>query len=290
MTTPTQVDALRDGDHACLTFSDAEERLDIVAAFVRDGLGQGHQVVCLTESLPPDRLSAELAWRAVPTEDCLRRGQLAVRTSDESWLAGGTLTAAKMIDLLAAQVEAARRDGYRGLRVTADMCWATRPVIAVDQLLVFEREAGRLFADGWLTAICQYDRQSFDPVTLAFATRAHPRAVAAIVYHEDPVLRICRQHSPPGIRLAGEIDFMRADVLDQALAETLRLDHHPQVNLSDLQFIDAAAAATIVRAAQSLPPDRRMTLVCRGVVQRMLALVGADDVLAVRLQVAHAEP
>jgi hypothetical protein len=39
-------------------------------------------------------LSAELAWRAVPTHDSLRRGQLEVRTSDESWLAGGTLTAA----------------------------------------------------------------------------------------------------------------------------------------------------------------------------------------------------
>src|SRR5689334_6624908 len=35
MATVDRVDA---GDHACLTFSDAEERLDLVAAFVRDGL------------------------------------------------------------------------------------------------------------------------------------------------------------------------------------------------------------------------------------------------------------
>ena len=37
MATATSVEALAPGDHACLTFSDPDERLDIVAAFVRDG-------------------------------------------------------------------------------------------------------------------------------------------------------------------------------------------------------------------------------------------------------------
>jgi anti-anti-sigma regulatory factor len=290
MTTPTPVDALSDGDHACLTFSDAEERLDIVAAFVRDGLTMRQKVVCVTESLAPDRLVTELLWRAVPADSSIHRGQLAVRSSDESWLADGALTAAKMIDLLSDQLDAAAREGYRGLRVTADMCWATRPLNAVDQLLVFESEVNKLFADGRLTAICQYDRHSFDAVTLAFAAGAHSRAVAATVYHEDPVLRVCRQHSPPGIRLAGEIDFARAELLDHALAESLRLDHHVHVNLAQLRFIDAAAAATIVRAAHSLPPERRMTVVCRGVVRRMLALVGAADAPSLRVLMAHAEP
>jgi anti-anti-sigma factor len=170
------------------------------------------------------------------------------------------------------------------------MSWATRPLSAVDQLLVFESEVERLFADGRLTAICQYDRRSFDAVTLAFAASVHPRAVAATVYHEDPTLRICRQHSPPGIRLAGEIDYTHADLLDQALSETLRLDQHIQVNLTHLRFIDAAAAATIVRAAHSLPNGRRMTVVCRGIVQRIIALVGASDAPCLTVQRAHAEP
>jgi hypothetical protein len=34
MVSPQAVDALGPGDHACLTFSDPDERLDIVAAFV----------------------------------------------------------------------------------------------------------------------------------------------------------------------------------------------------------------------------------------------------------------
>src|SRR5204862_4329717 len=154
--------------------------------------------------------------------------------------------------------------GYPVLRMTADMCWANRPVAAIDQLLAFESEVGALFADGRLAAICQYDRDGFDAVTLAFAAAAHTRAVAATVYHEDPILRICRQHSPPGIRVAGEIDFSRAAPLTQAIAESLRLDHDIHVNLMQLRYIDAACVSIILQAAGSLAPERRMTVVCRG--------------------------
>ena len=51
MATATSVEALAAGDHACLTFSDPDERLDLVAAFVRDGLRASTKVLCLTESL-----------------------------------------------------------------------------------------------------------------------------------------------------------------------------------------------------------------------------------------------
>ena len=66
MTTPTPVEALRPGDHACLTFSGGEERLDIVAAFVRDGLDLGHKAVCFTGSVGSERLADELTERDRP--------------------------------------------------------------------------------------------------------------------------------------------------------------------------------------------------------------------------------
>src|SRR5439155_9006588 len=49
MADTTTVDRVGAGDHACLTFSNAEERLDLLAAFVRDGLRAGQKVVCWTD-------------------------------------------------------------------------------------------------------------------------------------------------------------------------------------------------------------------------------------------------
>jgi len=287
MANAASVDDLRPGDHACLTYSDAEERLDIVAAFVRDGIVAGQRVICFTEPSDQPGLAAELAERDVKPSN---GGQLAVRDNDTAWLTGGRVSAAYMIDTLTVELEAAHRDGFTGLRVTTDMCWATRPVAAVDELLVFETRVAGLFADRRLTAVCQYDRQSFDQVTLAFVAKAHPRAVAAAVYHEDPLLRICRQHAPPGIRLAGEIDYRRVPELNHALAEALRLDGDIHVNLTHLRFMDAAAAAAIGQAAVSLPPGRTMAVVCTRAVHKVLDLVGVTRQPTVQVRLAHGRP
>jgi hypothetical protein len=267
-----------------LTFSDPDERLDLVATFVRDGLRASTKVLCLTEAIPPDQLRAELADRGVPLGGGgLRPNQLTISSSEESWLVDREVSGSAMVARLGHQLDEARREGFAGLRVTADMCWISRPIAAAEQLPVFEAEVGKLFGDGRLTAICQYDREVFDAVTLAFAAAAHPRAVAAAVYHEDPVLRICRQHSPPGVRVAGEIDLGHVEELMLALNEALRLDHDIQVNLAKCRFIDAAAATAVLHAALSLPAGRTMTIRAGGPVLRMLQLVGAPDVPVVRI-------
>jgi anti-anti-sigma factor len=289
MATPTSVEALVPGDHACLTFTDPDERIDIVAAFVRDGLRTPTKVICLTESITPDRLEAELADRGVPVQTAIPSGQLSIYGSDESWLADREVSAASMIDRIGGYLGDADRQGFTGVRLAADMSWVRRPIAGADELPIFESEVNKLFGDGRLTAVCQYDRETFDAVTLAFATATHPCTVAAAVYYEDPVLRICRQHSPPGIRLAGEIDFNHVDDLVMALSEALRLDHDFTVNLSRLRFIDVAAATAIAHAGVSLVNGRVMSVVCAGAVERTLHLAGMAEIPAVRVVSWHGE-
>jgi anti-anti-sigma factor len=281
--TATSVEALLPGDHACLTFSDPDERLDLVAAFVRDGLRASSKVLCLTDSVAPQRLRAELADRGIPERELLRRDQLTITGSDESWLADSGASGARMVRRLARELDDAHRDGFAGLRVTADMCWVSRPAAIADELPVFETDVGKLFGDGRLTAICQYDREIFDAVTLAFAASVHPLAVAAAVYYEDPVLRVCRQHTPPGVRVAGELDLTHAEELTLALSESLRLDRDVELNLSRLRFIDAAAVGAIVQAAAGLPAGRVLSVRCGEPVLRLVRLVGVPDLPGVRI-------
>ena len=222
MTDAVTTDAVDTGDHACLTFTDAEERLDLVAAFVRDGLRSGQKVVCWTDTISPDGLADELTARSVRPRAALRRGQLSIAAVSGSLLGPADVTAVGMVKVLAGEVATAGREGYRGLRVTADMAWATRPLAAAGELMAFEAAVTGLLGEGRLCLICQYDRDRFDAVTLAFAAKAHPKTVAAQVYFEHPLLRICRQYSPPGVRIAGELDYRHRDILEtlSALART----------------------------------------------------------------------
>jgi anti-anti-sigma factor len=283
MLSTTPVDRLRPGDHACLTYSDPEERLDILAAFVATGLDRGERVVCYTDAVGD--LRGELVERGLAGAG----GRLSVEPSERLWGDGAGPDAAVMVQRLGAALDEAERQDRTGLRFTADMCWAARPQVNAEQLLAFESEVGKLFAAGRLTAICEYDRDSFDPVTLGYAARVHARTVAATVYHEDAVLRICRQHVPPGIRAAGDLDHRRADALEHALAEAIRLDPDIHLNLNHLRHLDAGAAAVILRTAAGLPGTRRMVVVCADAVERTLRAAGADDVSQLRILARHAE-
>lgn len=280
----TSVDRLEPGDHACLTFTDPEERLDLLAAFVSAGLRRGERVVSFTDVLRVGDLRREMDERGVTAD-----GPVRIERSEELWGAGAGPNAATMVNRLKDEVDRADAEGRPGLRFTADMCWAARPQANAEQLLAFENEVGKLFADGRVTAVCEYDRDSFDPVTLAYAARVHPRRVAAAVYHEDPVLRICRQHVPPGVRVAGDLDHRRAGVLGDALGEAVRLDPDVHVNLNHLRSLDAGAAAVILRTAATLPASRHMVVVCSELVSRTLAVAGAADVPNLRILVRHAQ-
>ena len=284
MALATTVDLLAAGDHACMTFTDQHERLDLVAAFVRDGLRRKERVVCYTDAVTPAQLAQELAHRSVRAKAATARGQLRLLAVEDALL--GDDGADGMVNVLSTEAKTAERDGYPGIRVTADMCWATRPT-AAEELTAFETAAAELFTAGKLCVICQYDRAVFDAVTLAFATATHQKTVAALAYHDSATLRICRQYSPLGIRVAGHLDYRHQDVLEQALGESRRLDRHMHVNLSALEYIDAACTASIVQAAVRLPSSRRMTLTCRPLAERMLALAGADGVSSLRVTRAH---
>jgi hypothetical protein len=183
------------GDHTCLTFSDPEQRLDLLAAFVGEGLQAGDRVLCFTDSIPGAELPDQLTARAVRCEEALGCGQLAVTGSDRAWLAEGGNAAQRMIDLLVTELDRAAGDGYPGLRVTADMAWVTRPHAAAAELLRFESQVAGLFGDGRLTTICQYDREVFDPVTLAFAVE--PRSTTRT--------RCCRSAASTGRPGSGSV-------------------------------------------------------------------------------------
>ena len=278
------IERVQPGDHACLVFTDSEERLDIVAAFVRDGLRDGQKVICLTEAISQTALTEELARRGLKIGEAAGNGQLYVGDSGRFFVPHGSFNAERTIGALREQLASAGREGYQGLRITSDMCWATRPVDGLADLPTYELQLTALLTAENATAVCQYDRQCFDTVTMSTVLDAHCGTVAAITYHDDAMLRICRQHVPSGIRVAGEIDYRAVDALTSALTESLNLDNHIDVNLTQLRFLDTIAAGVLIQAAAGLSPAQSMTVRCLQMPYKILAALGLRDIPAVTLQ------
>jgi len=282
----TQITDLTVNDHACLTFGEPEELFDLTAAFVRDGLDGGLKVVWLSDATP-DRATAELARRGIEVEAALASGQLATVGYEGRLLAGQVFSAGQAMTWLAREMEGC---GQAGLRLAVDMSWALRPVSGVEQLPEFEEKVAAAVAGTTTSVLCQYDRERFDPVTLASVAAFHTRSVAAATYHADVMLRICRQYAPPGIRLAGELDYQACDSLALALTEALRLDGDVTINMVPLAFIDVTCARMILDAARGLNPKaapRRMILRSRPGLTGRFVLLGATEIPGVSLVSVH---
>jgi anti-anti-sigma regulatory factor len=278
----TQITDLTVNDHACLTFGEPEELFDLTAAFVRDGLAGGLKVVWLSDATP-DRATAELARRGIAVDQALASGQLAAVGYEGRLLAGRTFSADQALTWVAREMEAAQK----GLRLAVDMSWALRPVTGVEQLPDFEEKVAAAVAGTTTSVLCQYDRDRFDPVTLASVAGFHTRSVAAATYHADVMLRICRQYAPPGIRLAGELDYQACESLALALTEAMRLDGDVTVNMVPLAFIDATCARMILDAARGLTAPRQMILRSRPSLAARFVLLGAADIPGVSLVSVH---
>ena len=278
-----QVTELGAEDHACLTFGEPEDLFDLTAAFVRDGLAAGLKVVWLSDA-GPGQAAGELGRRGVAVESAMARGQMTAAGWEGRLLSGPVFRADAAVGWLAGELESCREQGFPGLRVALDMSWALRPVAGVEELPEFEDGIAAALDGSTAAVLCQYDRERFDPVTLASVAGFHTRAVAAATYHADALLRICRQYAPPGIRIAGELDFQAGESLGMALAEAVRLGGDIMINMSALAFVDARCTLMIADAARAIASlSRLVTLRCLPEVAAGFARLGLDGIPGIRL-------
>jgi len=278
-----QVTELGAEDHACLTFGESEELFDLTAAFIRDGLAAGLKVVCLSGA-GPGPVAGELGRRGVGVQPAIARGQMTVAGWEGRLLSGQAFRADTAVSWLAEELQSCRKQGFPGLRASLDMSWALRPVAGIEELPQFEEGIAAALAGSTAAVLCQYDRERFDPVTLASVAGFHSRSVAAATYHADALLRVCRQYAPPGIRIAGEADYQAEEPLALALAEALRLDGDIEVNMSALAFIDARCSLMVADAARAIASlSRLVTLRCLPEVAAGFARLGLDAITGIRL-------
>jgi len=109
----TQITDLTVNDHACLTFGEPEELLDLTAAFVRDGLIGGLKVIWLGGGTPAQAVS-ELARRRIAVEPAVANGQMTAAPWEGSLLSGRAFAAKHAMGWLTGQMTASLSDARLG--------------------------------------------------------------------------------------------------------------------------------------------------------------------------------
>lgn len=292
MADPATVELLHPGDHVCWTFDDDERWLTAATELVREGLAAGQKVLCFTDGRSADELTAALNGRGAPAAAAAGSGQLLVRSATTTYHAQGRPWAAAMTEAWGREVDLARAEGWPGVRILADMTWAARRAIGADRLAWHEAQLNRIFADGYATAVCFYDRRLFIGTELSQITIAHPATTGGGASPDEgwkPLLRFRHTTEPAGLRLSGQADASNRGALTAVL--TGLVDDVPgrplmTVDVSELTFADGATAHLLVRTARAAPPVLRLSG-CSPGLARLINLV-TDQVLPAGLVVEPA--
>ncbi|MEV5297610.1 MEDS domain-containing protein [Amycolatopsis methanolica] len=218
-------------DHLCWGYEDPAEFRSRVREFLAEGLALG-QRVCYAGTGPVPRLMADLDG-IVDGDEASRRGALRVLSLDDLGALGDPHV---RLRTYAKATEAALADGYRGLRVAADVTGLLQSPTRLNSLARFEHLADGYSAVHPFSALCGYDRRKLDRPTLALLSALHPSANenrAGFRLHASARGGCCAS-------LGGELDLASAELFPRALGH---VDPRPVggrlvLDATTLDFID----------------------------------------------------
>lgn len=223
-------DGFGPSEHACWGYSSDAARVRAACEWLTDGLRQGYRAVYIADASADD-IVAELA--AIPDRDAKLAGRaLVVVSTGDLYDLSAPIDAPAQLAVYNRAVEQAIRDGYRGLRVAADITVLIEDPARRPAHIHWEQVADRYISQRPLAPLCMYDRRRVSDIdAVAGCHPLHgPAAVPFALYAAQP----------HGAAAAGEIDLASHDTFRDVLTGQPESDR--VIDMSGLTFLDARAA------------------------------------------------
>ncbi|MCP2258514.1 STAS domain-containing protein [Streptoalloteichus tenebrarius] len=254
-----RLDSLRPGDHVGWIVDSAEEYDRLSRWCLADGARCGDKLFVLgarTDDVCAAHLPEHLTLPH-PRHDAFD--------------AFDAFDAEAMGRVFARETAAACHEGYRGVRVLADMEWLLDhpPTPPLETLVDFEVRLGRLVAEVGAIMVCAYRTRRFDPLTVAQVMCVHGLELGAD--RPDRGFRMWSSGNDVW-EVHGEVDLSNAAAFRAALDTALAHSGAParertgarvatvRLRLSGLRFIDVTGMRTLALAAQSHRPGVRLVV------------------------------
>jgi anti-anti-sigma factor len=232
-------------DHLCWVYADDAAFDDATREFLAGGLARGERVLCVGQ-----RVIDSLGTLFRPTDDVadlIARGTVETLTLAEAYEAAGPFLPEQQLAYYDAATRRAKDDGYRGLRVIAEVSDLAADPDQLPELLRWEHLADEYAAHGsGFSAMCAY-RADLAPEALADVAAVHPLLRAP---EEFSSFRLYADDDH--LSLVGTVDVFSVDRLTRVLSATRVKDDGIVLDLTGLDFVDVAGCRALARWAAGL--------------------------------------
>jgi hypothetical protein len=254
-------------DHVCWVYENDEAFDRAVAEFIAGGLERGERLLCVGERVIESLRGVHLPALA------------------EAYAAAGTFRPMGQLAYYEAATRRALAEGYRGLRVLAEVSALAADPATRPELIRWEHVADDFIArNGGFTAMCAYSGK------LSHEALTDIAAVHPFVHTPDGVPPFRIFFDDDRIVLAGSVDSFSADRLAHVLAASPIGAAGAVLDVSLLEFADVAGCRALALWARGLA-DRSLPVEVRGaspLFRRMWDVLALSEYAAVGFEEAAA--
>ena len=234
-------------DHLCWVYADEAAFDEAAREFLAGGLARGERVLCVGQRVI-DSLGT-LGRPAMDVADLIARGTVETLTLAEAYEAAGPFLPEQQLAYYDAATRRAKDDGYRGLRVIAEVSDLAADPGQLPELLRWEHLADEYAAHGsGFSAMCAY-RADLAPEALGDVASVHPLLRAPEEFSSFR-LYVDGDH----LSLVGTLDVFSVDRLARVLSATRVKDDGVVLDVTGLDFVDVAGCRALARWAARLYP------------------------------------
>ena len=166
------------GSHICLVYRDEAERRSIVSKYVESGLLDHEQLYYFADTATPQEVISWMHQLDVDIAPAVSSGACTVADAVETYCPGGAFEPDEMLERLKQTWAASQEHHFAGCRVTGEMSWALRNIPGTDRLIEYESRVNDVLQTHPLTAMCQYNANSFSGELIFQILEVHPYMVA----------------------------------------------------------------------------------------------------------------
>jgi anti-anti-sigma regulatory factor len=231
-------------DHLCWVYEDDATFDTAAREFLAGGLARGERLLCVGDRV------IECLQSLLPEHDVAaltERGAVETMTLTDVYGAGGPISPDQQLAYYEGATRRARDDGYRGLRVLAEVSDLAADPARREDLVRWEHTADGYAASGsGFSAMCAY-RADLAREALADVASVHP-----LVSAPEEVSSFRLFVDGDRIALAGSVDGCNGDRLARVLPLTRASGADVVLDVAALEFVDVAGCRALARWAAAL--------------------------------------
>ncbi|MFL5318580.1 MAG: MEDS domain-containing protein [Myxococcaceae bacterium] len=182
--------AIRTRDHAAIVYWHAEELLDTVVPYLKEGLRAGDKVVYVADDLVVERIAAALSAAGVDVDAAQKSGKLMLVSANDAFFQGGKFDVEAALQGVRALAEQANADGFPRVRFSVEMTYLLANVPGIERGPEFEARANEeVFAKFPFVCICSFNGARDVNNMLAEVLATHPVLISNGIPLTNPYYR-----------------------------------------------------------------------------------------------------